>query len=46
MGTFWNIQSTKTPELSYFQERRGKPRFIRRMLKELREWHYARPLDL
>jgi hypothetical protein len=45
-GTFWNSQSTKTPELSYFQERRGKPRFIRRMLKELRRWHHARPLDI
>ena len=45
-GTFWNSESTKTPGLSYFQERRGKPRFIRRMLKELRQWHHARPLDL
>jgi len=45
-GRFWNSESTKTPELSYFQERRGNPRFIQRMLKELRKWHDVRPLDI
>ena len=45
-GRSWNSESTKTPELSYFQERRGKTRFIKRMLKELRRWHDARPLNI
>ena len=45
-GRFWNNESTSTPELSYFQERRASQRLMKRMLKELRKWHDVRPLDL
>ena len=45
-GRFWNSESRKTPAFSYFQERRGRPRFMKQMLKELREYHDVRPLDI
>ncbi|MEX2282583.1 MAG: hypothetical protein WEE89_08870 [Gemmatimonadota bacterium] len=43
-GRWLNNESTRTPDLEYFLQRRESSRFIKRMLKELREWHDARPL--